>query len=93
MVTIASPSIRNDRAGSAVTAATNDWKAIGKVIAVAGEQSDTGTVPPGQDPKAIVLDFVNPAQARRRDLRWGDGRRGSIIPKPGRVRSRNDMGV
>ena len=48
----------------------NDWKATGEVIAVASDEPDTGAIEPGHDAKAIVLDFVNPAGARRRDLRW-----------------------
>jgi hypothetical protein len=37
-----------------------------EIIAVAGEQSDAVTLAPRYDPKAIVFDFVNPADVRRR---------------------------
>ena len=37
-----------------------------KIIAIAGEPSHAIALAPGQDPKAVVLDFVNPATAARR---------------------------
>jgi hypothetical protein len=38
-----------------------------------------------------MLDFVEPAGGPEGGAFADDGRHGSIIPKPGRVRSRNDM--
>ena len=38
-----------------------------KIIAVAGEQPDAVALAPGENAKAIVLDFMNPAFA----VRWG----------------------
>jgi hypothetical protein len=35
-------------------------KAIGEVFALPTDQAHLFTVAPGQDPKAVVLDFVNP---------------------------------
>ena len=45
-----------------------------------------------QNAESVMFDFVKPTRPRWRGLA-GDGRHGSIMPNPGRVRSRNDMGV
>jgi hypothetical protein len=65
------------------------WKAPSEVIAVAANQAHTGTIAPGHDPKAILLDFMNPSGPGRGAFA-GDGRHGSIMPSPGWVRSRNN---
>jgi hypothetical protein len=41
----------------------NDRKAIGEVIAVAGDEPDAGTIATGHDAEAVMLDF-NPASAK-----------------------------
>jgi hypothetical protein len=42
------------------------------------------------EPGACLLSWIQPGPEGGAFA--GDGRHGSIIPKPGRVRSRNDMG-
>ena len=41
--------------------------------------------------RAVMFDFVNPARPGSGALA-GDGKQGSIMPNPGRVRSGNDIG-
>src|SRR6516165_2007863 len=67
-VQIASPSMRNERPGSACSAATASGKAGREIVAVACEQSNTGTVTPRHDTEAVMLEFVQPARAGRRGL-------------------------
>ena len=63
-------------------------KALGEVVAVAGDKPDTGSVAPCHEPEAIVLDLVNPVGPARRH--FGRGRRqGSINPTRRLLRSRN----
>jgi antitoxin (DNA-binding transcriptional repressor) of toxin-antitoxin stability system len=40
-------------------------KPCAEIVAIAREQPDTPVVAPREDAEAIVLDFVNPARARR----------------------------
>jgi hypothetical protein len=70
LVTIASPSSRNDWADNALTASTASGNRAVK-SSVAGDQPDTGTVTAGHDAEAIVLDFVNPAVPGRWPFGWG----------------------
>jgi hypothetical protein len=56
----------------------------------ARNQPHARCVTPRQNPEAIMLDFVNPTGAGGRGLR-GRRQARSIIPKLGRVRSRNDI--
>jgi len=51
-------------------------------------EPDGSAVEPRQNAEAVMLNFMQPAPG---GTFAGDGRQGSIIPKPGRVRSRNDM--
>jgi hypothetical protein len=41
-----------------------------EIIAIAGEQPHTGTIPPRQNADAVVFEFMNPAGTGRRGLRW-----------------------
>ena len=41
-------------------------KAIGKIVAIAGEKSDAGAVSARHDAEAVMLDFVNPVWPSRR---------------------------
>src|SRR5215472_14575600 len=47
----------------------NERKLIRKIASVAGNEPHSGTVSPGQNPKAVMLDFVEPAGTGRRGLR------------------------
>ena len=66
LVTMASPSSRNEFAGRC-----RQRKPRRKVAAVAGHESDTGRVAARHDTEAVMFDFVNPA----RPYRWLLGRR------------------
>jgi len=92
LVTMASPSIRNEFAGRAATAAAASGKRLVKSFPL----------------RVINRTPAGPRRARIRSPSCliscshfgpeggalaGDGRQGSIIPNPGRVRSRNDMRV
>src|ERR1700691_6250563 len=48
----------------------DEGEAVREVVAVSGNQPDAVSVPARDDPEPVVLDFVNPAWARRRLLRW-----------------------
>ena len=45
-------------------------KARRKIVSGAGNQPHARTIAAGQDAEAVMLDFVNPAGAGRRRLRW-----------------------
>ncbi len=61
-----------------------------EVVAVASNQPHTGTVALRQNAKTVMFDFMEPARPEGGALA-GEGKHGSIIPSPGRVRSRNDI--
>jgi hypothetical protein len=46
----------------------DEWKAVSQVVAVARNQAHGASLPMSQDPETVMLDFVNPAQARRRPI-------------------------
>ena len=68
----------------------DEREAVGQVIARPAVELHPLVVLAGDDPKAVVLDFVQPVVAGRR-LRGDVGRQGAMKPA-GRVRGRNDMG-
>jgi hypothetical protein len=68
---MASPSIRQERAGSA-NGRHDEQKSRGEIVAVAGDQPHAGSVAPRQDAKAVVLDLVQPLGPARRG--FGRGR-------------------
>ena len=59
--TTASPSSRQERTGSTVTAATIWGNRFAKFVPFSGQQLDTAVGAPGHDAEAVVLDLVNPA--------------------------------
>jgi hypothetical protein len=64
-VTIASPSIRQERAGNAATAAAAS-EAPSEIVAVSSEEPHPGSFAPRHDAEAVMLDLVNPIPAGRR---------------------------
>ena len=57
----ASPSIKNGRAGRAVTAATIIGKRSVKSLPLRVISRDTGAIAPGHDAEAVMLNFMQPA--------------------------------
>ena len=75
---MASPSIRQDRSGSFAMAARG--QANGEVIALAGVKGHRVVLALGENAETVVLDFVNPAGARRR-LLSGAGKARLVAPQ------------
>jgi hypothetical protein len=73
----------------------DERKARREIVSGVCNQPHARTIAPRENPKAVVLYFVEPTGPLG-GVFAGDGKHGSIIPKPGRVRSqekRKDLPV
>ena len=49
----------------------DEWVAVRRIVAPTGDKPDAHRVPPGNEPEAVVFDFVNPVGPGRGPLGWG----------------------
>ena len=77
----ASPSMMQERERSRASASTIKWEPCGQVVAGTAVEPHSGVLLAGDDPEAIVLDFMQPYSAGRRPWRF---RRQAGLDEPGR---------